>query len=74
MPTLHEVEVLEIGSRIQDQVQSELGKGQREFFLREQLKAIQENNPNAPLYPPTAIDRAAGISQGADAGGGLPAP
>ena len=40
----------------------------------EQLKAIQENNPNAPLYPPTAIDRAAGISQGADAGGGLPAP
>ncbi len=37
----HEVEVLEIGSRIQDQVQSELGKGQREFFLREQLKAIQ---------------------------------
>jgi ATP-dependent Lon protease len=36
------VEVLEIGSRIQDQVQSELGKGQREFFLREQLKAIQK--------------------------------
>ncbi len=38
----HEVEVLEIGSRIQDQVQSELGKGQREFFLREQMKAIQK--------------------------------
>ncbi|MBU1670633.1 MAG: endopeptidase La [Actinobacteria bacterium] len=38
----HEVEVLEIGSRIQDQVQSELGKGQREFYLREQLKAIQK--------------------------------
>ncbi len=38
----HEVEVLEIGSRIQDQVQSELSKGQREFFLREQLKAIQK--------------------------------
>ena len=37
-----EVEVLEIGSKIQDQVQSELGKGQREFFLREQLKAIQK--------------------------------
>jgi len=36
-----EVEVLEIGSKIQDQVQSELSKGQREFFLREQLKAIQ---------------------------------
>lgn len=38
----HEVEVLEIGNRIQDQVQSELSKGQREFFLREQLKAIQK--------------------------------
>jgi ATP-dependent Lon protease len=38
----HEVEVLEIGSKIQDQVQSELSKGQREFFLREQLKAIQK--------------------------------
>jgi ATP-dependent Lon protease len=37
-----EREVLEIGSRIQSQVQSELDKGQREFFLRQQLKAIQE--------------------------------
>ncbi len=37
----HEVEVLEVGSKIQNQVQSELSKGQREFFLREQLKAIQ---------------------------------
>jgi len=37
-----EVEVLEIGSKIQNQVQSELSKGQREFFLREQLKAIQK--------------------------------
>src|SRR5450759_2589013 len=38
----HEVEVLEVGSRIQSQVQNELSKGQREFFLREQLKAIQK--------------------------------
>ncbi|HEY5526853.1 MAG TPA: endopeptidase La [Candidatus Anoxymicrobiaceae bacterium] len=38
----HEVEVLEIGSKIQSQVQSELGKGQREFYLREQMKAIQK--------------------------------
>ncbi|HEY5493654.1 MAG TPA: endopeptidase La [Candidatus Anoxymicrobiaceae bacterium] len=38
----HEVEVLEVGSRIQSQVQSELSKGQREFYLREQLKAIQK--------------------------------
>jgi hypothetical protein len=38
------------------------------------LRAIQENNPTSPLYPPTAIDSQAGISQGADAGGGTPAP
>jgi ATP-dependent Lon protease len=37
-----ELEVVEIGSKIQSQVQSELDKGQREYFLRQQLKAIQE--------------------------------
>jgi ATP-dependent Lon protease len=37
-----ELEVVAIGSRIQSQVQSELEKGQREYFLRQQLKAIQE--------------------------------
>jgi ATP-dependent Lon protease len=37
-----EVELVEIGSRIQSQVQSEMDKGQREYFLRQQLKAIQE--------------------------------
>ncbi|HZT85958.1 MAG TPA: LON peptidase substrate-binding domain-containing protein, partial [Gaiellaceae bacterium] len=37
-----ELEVLELGTKIQSQVQSELEKGQREFFLRQQLKAIQE--------------------------------
>ncbi len=37
-----ELEVVAIGSRIQSQVQSELEKGQREFYLRQQLKAIQE--------------------------------
>jgi ATP-dependent Lon protease len=37
-----ELEVFELGTRIQSQVQSELDKGQREFFLRQQLKAIQE--------------------------------
>jgi ATP-dependent Lon protease len=36
-----ELEVLELGSKIQSQVQSEVGKGQREYFLREQMKAIQ---------------------------------
>jgi ATP-dependent Lon protease len=37
-----ETELLAIGSRIQSQVQSEMEKGQREYFLRQQLKAIQE--------------------------------
>jgi ATP-dependent Lon protease len=37
-----ELEVFELGSRIQSQVQEEMEKGQREFFLRQQLKAIQE--------------------------------
>jgi ATP-dependent Lon protease len=37
-----ELELVEIGTRIQSQVQSEMDKGQREWFLRQQLKAIQE--------------------------------
>jgi ATP-dependent Lon protease len=37
-----ELEMVELGSKIQSQVQSELEKGQREFYLRQQLKAIQE--------------------------------
>jgi ATP-dependent Lon protease len=37
-----ELEVVELGTKIQSQVQSELDKGQREYFLRQQLKAIQE--------------------------------
>jgi ATP-dependent Lon protease len=37
-----ELELVEIGTKIQSQVQSEMDKGQREYFLRQQLKAIQE--------------------------------
>jgi ATP-dependent Lon protease len=37
-----EIEILEIGSRIQSEVQTEMSKSQREYFLREQLKAIQK--------------------------------
>jgi ATP-dependent Lon protease len=39
---IKELEVLELGSKIQSQVQSEVGRNQREYFLREQLKAIQK--------------------------------
>jgi len=37
-----ELDVVQLGTQIQTQVQSEIDKGQREFFLRQQLKAIQE--------------------------------
>ncbi len=36
-----ELEILELGSKIQSQVREEMTKAQREFYLREQLKAIQ---------------------------------
>jgi ATP-dependent Lon protease len=36
-----ELEVLELGKKIQTEAQSEMEKMQREYFLREQLKAIQ---------------------------------
>jgi ATP-dependent Lon protease len=36
-----ELEVMELGSKIQSEVQSEMDKTQREYLLREQLKAIQ---------------------------------
>ncbi len=38
----HELEVLEVRSKIQSDVKGELDKRQREFILREQLKAIQK--------------------------------
>ena len=37
-----ELEVVQLGTQIQSQVESEIDKGQREFFLRQQLKAIQD--------------------------------
>src|SRR5207247_5595949 len=37
-----EAEVLELGSKIQSDIQSEMSKTQREYYLREQLKAIQK--------------------------------
>jgi len=37
-----ELEVVALGSKIQSQVQSELDRTQREYFLRQQLRAIQE--------------------------------
>ena len=38
----HQMEVLELGNKIQSKVKSDLDKSQREFYLRQQLKAIQQ--------------------------------
>jgi ATP-dependent Lon protease len=38
----HELEILELGKKIQNSAQEEMSKMQREYMLREQLKAIQK--------------------------------
>ncbi len=38
----HELQVMELGRQIQSQAQETMGKAQREYFLREQLRAIQQ--------------------------------
>ena len=62
---IKELEVLELGSKIQSQVQSEVGKNQREHFLREQLKAIQkelgEGDEQAKEIEELAEDRSGGM-------------
>jgi ATP-dependent Lon protease len=37
-----EIELVELGHKIQSQVQSELSKNQKEFYLRQQMRAIQK--------------------------------
>src|SRR5207249_4670899 len=37
-----EVELVELGHKIQSQVQSEMNKNQKEFYLRQQMRAIQK--------------------------------
>ena len=37
-----EVELVELGNKIQSQVQNELNKNQKEFYLRQQMRAIQK--------------------------------
>jgi ATP-dependent Lon protease len=47
----HEQEVLEVESRIQSHVKDELDKRQREFILREQLRAIQKELGEGEITP-----------------------
>ncbi len=37
-----ELQILELGSKIQSEVQGEISKNQREYYLREQMKAIKK--------------------------------
>jgi len=38
----HQLEILELGNKIQTQVKGDMDKSQREYYLRQQLKAIKE--------------------------------
>jgi len=38
----HQLQILELGNKIQSQVKGDMEKSQREYYLRQQLKAIQE--------------------------------
>jgi ATP-dependent Lon protease len=38
----HQLEILELGSKIQSQVKEDIDKTQREYYLRQQLKAIKQ--------------------------------
>lgn len=38
----HQLEILELGNKIQSQVKEDIDKSQREYYLRQQLKAIKQ--------------------------------
>lgn len=38
----HEMQIIDLGGKIQDEIQSKLSKSEREYYLREQLQAIQK--------------------------------
>ncbi len=46
-----ELEILELGNKIQTQAQTEISKSQREYFLRQQLKAIQRSSATPTTRP-----------------------
>jgi ATP-dependent Lon protease len=50
----HEEDVLEVESKIQSQVRGELDKKQREFILREQMRAIQKELGEGEITPELA--------------------
>ncbi len=63
-----ELEVLELGQKIKDEAQSDMEKTQKEYFLRQQLKAIQrelgeEDEQAKEINELTAKIEAAGMSE-----------
>ena len=64
-----ELELVELRGRIQSQVQGQLSQNQREFYLREQLKAIQKelgegDDANRDIEELRAKLEAAGMAEG----------
>ncbi len=64
-----ELEILELGTKIQDRVKEQMTKSQREYFLREQLKAIQQelgqfDEVTAEVDEYTAKIRESGMPEG----------
>ena len=51
-----ELSVLELEDKIHSQVQREVDKSQREYFLREQIKAIQQELGEGDLFTRDAVD------------------
>lgn len=67
-----ELQVLELGNKIASEVSSEMGKTQREYYLREQLKAIhkelgQGDETSQELEELRAQVKAAGMTEEAEA-------
>ncbi len=65
-----EIQRIELGEKIQSDVQDEISKTQREYFLREQMKAIRkelgEDDGSAELNELEEKIKAAGMSEEAD--------
>ncbi len=65
----HQVDVLELSHKIQDQVRANIDKSQREYYLQEQLKAIRKELGQADERTAEAEQVKAKIE-----GAGMPAP
>lgn len=58
-----ELDVLEVGNKISNKVQNEVDRNQREFYLREQVKAIQDELGEGDVYSHEMNDLRSKIEQ-----------